>query len=79
MQFAFLGFSALLALWILTILKAKHGAHMIHYLMGGLVALRALTVLSQAGMYHMIAVYGHPEGWNIAFVRCLISCGHLLR
>ena len=68
MQFAFLAFSGILALWILTIIKAKQGAHTIHYLMGALVGLRALTVLSQSGMYHMIAIYGHPEGWNIAFV-----------
>ena len=68
---AFLAFSGLLAIWIVTIIKAKQGAHMIHYLMGGLVLLRALTVLSQSGMYHMIAWYGHPEGWNIAFVRHL--------
>jgi hypothetical protein len=65
--FAFLVFSGILALWILTIIKAKQGAHTIHYLMGALVGLRALTVLSQSGMYHMIAIYGHPEGWNIAF------------
>lgn len=64
---AFLAFSGLLAWWTLTVLKAKQGAHMIHYLMGALVLLRALTVLSQSGMYHMIAWYGHPEGWNIAY------------
>lgn len=73
MQFAFLVFSGILALWILTIIKAKQGAHTIHYLMGALVGLRALTVLSQSGMYHMIAIYGHPEGWNIAFVSFVYS------
>lgn len=64
---AFMAFSGLLAVWAMTVYKAKHGAQMIHYLMGALVLLRALTVLSQSGMYHMIAWYGHPEGWNIAF------------
>lgn len=50
------------------LVRAKHSVHMVHYLMALLVALKSLTVLSQAGMYHMIGVYGHPEGWNIAFV-----------
>jgi len=71
---AFVVFTALGASWAFVILRAKQNSHTIHYLMALLVALKSLTVLSQAGMYHMIAVYGHPEGWNIAFVslRCLL-------
>ena len=93
---AFIVFTTLAVLWTLTVLRAKQGAHTIHWLMLGLVVLRALTVLSQSGMYHMvgidldrraparpdpltratrfarslarqISIFGHPEGWNIAF------------
>ena len=53
---------------MLTVVRAHGSAHMVHHLMTLLVVLKSLTVLSQAGMYHMIGIYGHPEGWNIAFV-----------
>lgn len=64
---AFIVFTSMAVMWCLTVVRAKQGAHTIHWLMFGLVVLRALTVLSQSGMYHMISVFGHPEGWNIAF------------
>ena len=51
---AFIVFTTLAVLWTLTVLRAKQGAHTIHWLMLGLVVLRALTVLSQSGMYHMV-------------------------
>eukprot|EP00887_Chlorella_sp_A99_P000658 scaffold5.g658.t1 len=60
--FTFLG-----GLWIYLIAKSKEYAHKIHYVMVVLVAFKSLTVLSQAGMYHMIGVLGVPEGWNIAY------------
>ena len=39
----------------------------IHLLMGVLVIFKALTVLSQSGMYHLIRMHGDPEGWNVAY------------
>lgn len=71
----FLCFTSLGGLWVWTVVKAKHNAHKIHYLMVVLVAFKSLTLLTQAGMYHMIALVGHPEGWNVAYVSwCLLLC-----
>lgn len=65
--FSFILFSALLVVWIGLLLKAREGTQKIHWAMALLVLLKALTVLSQSGMYHMIAIHGHPDGWNVAF------------
>lgn len=53
--------------WTALVLKNRGTAHSIHYLMIVLVVLKAFTLLSQAGMYHLIKTTGHPDGWNIAF------------
>ncbi|KAK9816823.1 hypothetical protein WJX72_005424 [[Myrmecia] bisecta] len=55
------------ALWSAVVVKARANAHRIHIFMIILVAFKSLTLLSQAGMYHLIRIHGHPEGWNIAF------------
>lgn len=67
-QITFLFFFGMVVSWVHTVVKASTHAHKIHYLMAALVIFKSLTLLSQAGMYHMIGLYGHPEGWNIAFV-----------
>lgn len=68
MYFAFfLAFAAIGIIWTGMVLKGREFAHQIHYLMIALVVFKSLTLLSQSGMYHMIALYGHPEGWNIAY------------
>lgn len=64
---AFLAFCGLGVVWALFVLRARAHSQSIHYLMGLLVVLKSLTVLSQSGMYHMIALHGSPEGWNIAY------------
>ena len=60
-------FFTLSVLWWLFIARAKQNVHKVHFVMGALVIFKSLTVLSQAGMYHMIGLVGHPEGWNIAY------------
>ena len=55
------------ACWTALVFKNRATAHSIHYLMIVLIVLKALTLLSQAGMYHLIKTTGHPDGWNIAF------------
>jgi len=55
------------ACWTALVIKNWAAAHSIHYMMIVLAVLKALTLLSQAGMYHLIKTTGHPDGWNIAF------------
>jgi len=55
------------ACWTALVVKNRANAHRIHVLMILLVVLKAMTLLSQAGMYHLIKTTGHPDGWNIAF------------
>jgi hypothetical protein len=55
------------AIWTAIVIRNRASAHNIHYLMIALVTLKSLTVLSQAGMFHLIKTTGHPDGWNIAF------------
>jgi G protein-coupled receptor 107 len=64
---AFIIFAAMGAIWSGALLRAGPHAHKIHFLMLVLVVFKSLTLLSQAIMYHMISVHGHPEGWNIAY------------
>lgn len=64
---AFLAFTSLGALWVWLVFRAKQNTHKVHYVMGALILFKSLTVLSQSGMYHMIGLHGHPEGWNIAY------------
>ena len=47
--------------------RQRAHAHRLHGLMAALVVFKALTLLSQAGMYQLIRSTGHPEGWNVAF------------
>lgn len=71
----FLCFSVLAGAWLVVIVRARRHVQKVHYLMAALVAFKSLTVLSQSGMYHMIALHGHPEGWNVAYVGVYyISC-----
>lgn len=55
------------ACWAAIVIKNRATAHSIHTLMIVLVVLKSLTLLSQAGMFHLIKTTGHPDGWNIAF------------
>lgn len=56
-----------LILWSYGIYSKNTTSHKIHYLMGGLLLAKAMTVLSQSGMYHLIRTTGGPDGWNIAY------------
>ncbi len=63
----FVLFAVVGAMWGLVLVRQRAHAHRLHYLMAALVAFKALTLLSQAGMYQLIRSTGHPEGWNVAF------------
>jgi G protein-coupled receptor 107 len=67
LQVMFVLFSVSAAVWGVLVVRAGKDAHRLHYLMLVLVVFRALTVLSQAGMYHLLRLTGEPEGWNIAY------------
>ena len=67
LQVMFVLFAALGAVWGVTLYRARAQAHRIHYLMAVLVGAKTLTLLSQAGMYHLIRASGHPDGWNWAY------------
>eukprot|EP00271_Cylindrocystis_brebissonii_P012899 TRINITY_DN32405_c0_g1_i1.p1 TRINITY_DN32405_c0_g1~~TRINITY_DN32405_c0_g1_i1.p1 ORF type:complete len:441 (+),score=65.69 TRINITY_DN32405_c0_g1_i1:149-1471(+) len=55
------------AVWVSFCYKMRATVHRIHWLMGGLVFMKALTVLSQAGEYAYIKATGVPHGWNVAY------------
>lgn len=63
----FVLFAVVGAMWGVVLARQRQHAHRLHYLMAALVAFKALTLLSQAGMYQLIRSTGHPEGWNVAF------------
>jgi len=65
--FTFVAFATLCGLWGWCLFRAKNNSHKVHFVMAALVVFKSLTVLTQSGMYHMIGVHGHPEGWNIAY------------
>lgn len=67
LQAMFVVFAALAATWGLIVYKAGSQSLRVHYLMGILLLAKTLTLLSQAGMYHLIRSKGHPEGWNLAY------------
>jgi hypothetical protein len=60
-------FSTLTAAWIYVLYKDYPLSHRIHYLMLALVFFKTLTVICEGAMFHMIEIYGSPDGWNIAF------------
>ena len=66
-QVMFVLFAVVAAMWAVVLLQQRAHAHRLHGLMAALVAFKALTLLSQAGMYQLIRSTGHPEGWNVAF------------
>jgi len=63
----FVLYSVALVMWIYNMYAKRTTTLKIHYLMGGLLTAKALTVLSQSGMYHLIRTTGGPDGWNIAY------------
>ena len=67
LQVMFVLFAALAAIWGLVIYRAGSQSLRVHHLMGVLIVAKTLTLLSLAGMYHLIRARGHPEGWNIAY------------
>ena len=66
-QVMFVLFLVVAAMWAVVLLRQRAHAHRLHCLMAALVVCKALTLLSQAGMYQLIRSTGHPEGWNVAF------------
>ncbi|GMH39727.1 hypothetical protein BSKO_07625 [Bryopsis sp. KO-2023] len=63
----FLAFAGLGVMWSYLCVKERATVHSIHHLMFVLILLRALTLFTQAGMFHYDRVSGNPEGWNIAY------------
>lgn len=63
----FLAFAIMGVVWVYLCVKERKTAHSIHHLMFVLILLRALTLFTQAGMYHYDRVSGNPEGWNVAY------------
>mmetsp|Transcript_36210 Transcript_36210/g.43686 ORF Transcript_36210/g.43686 Transcript_36210/m.43686 type:complete len:435 (+) Transcript_36210:161-1465(+) len=63
----FVLYSTGFVLWAYNCYQKKTTAQRIHVLMCFLVFAKALTVLAQSGMYHMIRTAGSAEGWNIAY------------
>ena len=66
-QIMFVLFTVVTVLWTTVVLRARPNSHRIHYLMIVLCVFKSLTLLSQAGMYHLIRAIGHAEGWSVAF------------
>ncbi|GFH12190.1 uncharacterized protein HaLaN_07828 [Haematococcus lacustris] len=60
-------FTAIGGAWIWFVWTNRQHSHRIHYLMGLLCLFKALTVMSQAGMFHYVERTGHADGWNIAY------------
>jgi len=54
-------------LWGLVIFKERANSLKIHIMMFLLVVFKTLSLLSQAGRYHMIRTTGDPHDWRIAF------------
>lgn len=63
----FIVFVVMGAIWVMLVVRAYHNVHRIHHLMTLLVIFKALTLLSQAGMYHLLRARGHAEGWSYFF------------
>eukprot|EP00798_Chlamydomonas_sp_ICE-L_P020215 gene20215-26963_t len=60
-------FASATAFWFWYVWTNKAHANKIHYLMGALGAFKALTMISQAMMYHYIERTGYADGWNVAY------------
>lgn len=67
LQAAFVLFLVAGCMWCSVVVVARKNAHRIHLFMTLLVFFKALTLLTQFGMFHLIRTTGHPDGWNIAF------------
>mmetsp|Transcript_26161 Transcript_26161/g.49709 ORF Transcript_26161/g.49709 Transcript_26161/m.49709 type:complete len:442 (-) Transcript_26161:342-1667(-) len=63
----FVLYAVSLGIWLWTMYSRRSTTLKIHYLMAALLLAKALTVLSQSGMYHLIRTTGGPDGWNIAY------------
>ncbi|KAL5546270.1 hypothetical protein UlMin_005957 [Ulmus minor] len=58
---AFLGF------WIYNLYTNKRSVHRIHFLMGGLLLMKALNLICAAEDKHYVKVTGTPHGWDVLF------------
>ncbi|KAK9756172.1 hypothetical protein RND81_01G078700 [Saponaria officinalis] len=59
--FVFVGY------WVTALLKNKKSVHNIHYLMTGLLAMKALNLICAAEDKHYVKVTGSPHGWDVLF------------
>ncbi|GAB4833697.1 Protein CANDIDATE G-PROTEIN COUPLED REPTOR 7 [Ancistrocladus abbreviatus] len=59
--FVFLGY------WIFTCYKNKKSVHQIHFLMAGLLLMKALNLICAAEDKHYVKVSGTPHGWDVLF------------
>lgn len=66
-QLMFIFFSGAGSFWLFICFKEKESVQKIHYLMFVMVCLRALTLFTEAGMYHFDRIGGNPDGWNVAY------------
>mmetsp|Transcript_9632 Transcript_9632/g.17030 ORF Transcript_9632/g.17030 Transcript_9632/m.17030 type:complete len:429 (-) Transcript_9632:524-1810(-) len=60
-------FVTVAGIWSWVVWSNKQHAQRIHVMMGILCCFKALTVMSQAGMFHYLERTGHADGWNIAY------------
>jgi hypothetical protein len=74
----FVLYSVALVMWVFNMYSKRTTTLKIHYLMAGLLTAKALTVLSQSGMYHLTRTTGGPDGWNIAYYVFSLMRGTML-
>ncbi|EXB23442.1 hypothetical protein L484_005732 [Morus notabilis] len=56
-----------LGLWIYILLSNKRSVHRIHFLMAGLLLMKALNLICAAEDKHYVKVTGTPHGWDVLF------------
>ncbi|GAB2272438.1 Protein CANDIDATE G-PROTEIN COUPLED REPTOR 7 [Dionaea muscipula] len=68
LYFAFsLSYFVFLAYWIRTSISNRKSVHQIHFLMAGLLLMKALNLLCAAEDKHYVKVTGTPHGWDVLF------------
>ncbi|MCL7026356.1 hypothetical protein MKW94_030830 [Papaver nudicaule] len=68
MYFVFsLAYFVFLVVWIYVCITNKHSVHRIHFLMAGLLLMKALNLISAAEDKHYVKVTGTAHGWDVLF------------
>ncbi|POO02448.1 Lung seven transmembrane receptor-like [Trema orientale] len=63
----FLAYIVFLGFWIYVLYTNKRSVHRIHFLMGGLLLMKALNLICAAEDKHYVKVTGTPHGWDVLF------------